>query len=84
MKYFATCGSQIVQLSNVWHSGAMSIKASEFIGTCPVCGQKHQATRKVQYKAFPSRHQCGPRCINAHGHLCECACGGKNHGRAAA
>lgn len=24
--------------------------------------------------------ECGPKCTGATGHVCECACGGKNHG----
>ena len=27
-------------------------------------------------------HKCDPRCVNAIGPLCECSCGGKNHGGA--
>jgi len=39
--------------------------------------------RKVEYKSFPSKHECDARCMNATGRImkCECSCGGKNHGR---
>lgn len=39
--------------------------------------------RSVEFKSFPSRHECDARCMNATGLImkCECACGGKNHGR---
>jgi hypothetical protein len=39
--------------------------------------------RNVEYKSNPSRHECDSRCMNATGRImkCECACGGKNHGR---
>lgn len=42
-----------------------------------------QAERVVEYKSNPSRHECDARCLNATGRVmkCECACGGKNHGR---
>ena len=42
-------------------------------------------TRKVEMKSSPSRHDCDARCMNASGWdmACECACGGKNHGRGA-
>lgn len=42
-----------------------------------------QADRVVEYKRNPSRHECDARCLNATGRVmkCECACGGKNHGR---
>jgi hypothetical protein len=48
-------------------------------------GDHVQAERVVAYKARPSRHECDARCMNATGRVmkCECACGGKNHGRAA-
>lgn len=41
--------------------------------------------RTVNYKARPSRHECDARCMNATGRTmnCECACGGRNHGRGA-
>ena len=25
-------------------------------------------------------HKCGARCLASKGHVCECSCGGKNHG----
>jgi hypothetical protein len=40
-----------------------------------------KANRKIDYKAFPSRHECDGRCMFAKGGNCECACGGKNHGK---
>jgi len=43
------------------------------------------ADRMVEYKSRPSLHECDARCMNATGRVmkCECACGGRNHGRAA-
>lgn len=40
-------------------------------------------TRSVQMKANPSQHECDSRCMNANGRTmnCECACGGRNHGK---
>lgn len=48
-------------------------------------GHKVRITRVVELKANPSRHECDDRCMNATGRVmkCECACGGKNHGRGA-
>ncbi len=42
-----------------------------------------RATRVVQFKSNPSRHECDARCMNATGRTmqCECSCGGKNHGK---
>ena len=38
-------------------------------------------TRKIEYKAFPSKHECNAKCLNGkHNGTCECQCGGKNHG----
>lgn len=46
--------------------------------------QGHTAVeRTVEYKSNPSRHECDSRCTHATGRTmkCECACGGKNHGK---
>ena len=38
-------------------------------------------TRKIEYKSFPSKHECNTKCLNGkHNGVCECKCGGKNHG----
>lgn len=38
-------------------------------------------TRKIEFKAFPSRHECNSKCLNGKVNgTCECQCGGKNHG----
>lgn len=81
-KYFAACGHSQVELFSVQHSGFGSLAASEFTGKCPMCGQRHQVSRVIQYKAKPSRHICDARCMGAQGktQTCECSCGGKNHG----
>lgn len=49
-------------------------------------GEWIKITRAVTYKSSPSRHECDARCMNATGRTmqCECACGGKNHGKGAA
>lgn len=40
-------------------------------------------TRVIELKSNPSKHECDERCLNATGRVmkCECACGGRNHGR---
>lgn len=80
-KYFTTHRGQVVELTNVFHDGHISTKAAHFIGRTPD-GTKVQAERAIQRKSFPSNHKCDARCLNATGFLCECACGGKNHGAA--
>lgn len=83
-KYFVECGGETVELTQVYHDGHCSSKAHHFTGTC-VCGQKHSATRVIEYKSRPSKHECNAKCMGAHGRsmVCECKCGGKNHGKAA-
>jgi len=29
-----------------------------------------------------SEHKCDARCMNSRGHVCDCSCGGANHGKA--
>lgn len=39
-------------------------------------------TRKIEYKANPSLHACNAKCMNGKCNgVCECRCGGQNHGR---
>lgn len=79
-KYFTTCGAEQVELHNVWHSGQTS-RPNSFTGTCPACGQKHQAQRTIEMKRNPSRHECSAKCMSGSARgACECRCGGKNHG----
>lgn len=44
------------------------------------CGQ--QMTAKV-LKGITTDHVCSAKCMGSKGHVCECSCGGKNHGKAA-
>lgn len=39
-------------------------------------------TRRIDYKAQPSLHECNAKCLNGKATgSCECRCGGRNHGR---
>ena len=78
-KYFATFQGQVIELSKVGHDGHVSTKAAHFIGRA-ADGTKLRAERKIERKSNPSNHKCDARCLNATGFLCECSCGGKNHG----
>lgn len=31
---------------------------------------------------FSAKHECSAKCLSSHGFVCECSCGGKNHGAA--
>lgn len=83
MKYFADLNGETVEIVRPWHDGSLFTSANHFKGL--VNGVTVTATRVVEYKANASKHECDDRCINATGRTmkCECACGGKNHGRGA-
>ncbi len=49
-------------------------------GTCPRCGLKHYAERKIYRPRGAKDHKCDGRCLAAKGPNCECSCRGKNHG----
>ena len=51
-----------------------------FVGYRPGTRETLPVTRTIEYKSFPSKHACDARCMNARGRICECSCGGKNHG----
>jgi len=45
-------------------------------------GGWHPVTRKIEYYARPSLHECDARCMSGSCNgVCECRCGGKNHGK---
>lgn len=80
-KYFSECSGQAVELSNIQHDGHVSAAPKHFSGKCEACGERHAASRAIQYKAQPSRHECNAKCMNGSMRgVCECGCGGKNHG----
>lgn len=86
IRYFAEHNGETVQLANVWMNvGAPRLTAECFKGRAPD-GTILTAQRMVEFKRQPSRHECDSRCLNATGRVmkCECACGGKNHGKGAA
>jgi len=75
LRYFT--GDQ--QLSSIQHDGSIYTSAKHFTGLT-TDGRRVQVERAIERKSNPSNHKCGPRCLNATGFLCECSCGGKNHG----
>lgn len=53
---------------------------------CQACGVRPDGGHvsiemKLLRGRFSEKHQCAAKCMNAHGHVCECSCGGANHGR---
>ena len=47
---------------------------------CPSCGCDSVDGKPIKGTYFPA-HKCDARCTNARGHICECECGGVNHGK---
>lgn len=83
MKYFSG-GDELsgVFLRDGEFFGHVSVSDLYFVEGKGWQGHK-RADRVIEYKSTPSRHECDARCLNATGRImkCECACGGKNHGR---
>jgi len=81
IRYYARHNGEIVKLTNIAHEGEKVGGRWRyfFTGKTPD-GTRIRADRAIEYKRNPSKHECGPRCMEARGHLCECSCGGRNHG----
>jgi hypothetical protein len=66
--------------------GGTKSKANYFDGYQRLCGvsadgQMLPVERAITYKRFPSRHVCSAKCMGGKiNGVCECSCGGKNHG----
>lgn len=84
IKYYADINGDAFELSRVGHDGHVSAGISHFSGVLPT-GERVTATRRVEYKSNPSKHECNAKCMGASGKSMkrECSCGGKNHGVAA-
>lgn len=88
-RYFADINGTTTELKMVFHDGGKAFGTPvDFTPTFDRVAQKWNrgevlATRVIQYKSNPSKHECDARCLNAVGKVmrCECSCGGKNHGR---
>lgn len=52
--------------------------ASDYISLPCSCGKGTLLGRKVQ--GFVTEQACNVKCTSAVGHICECSCGGENHG----
>ncbi len=82
LRYFADTAAGVVEFSRVDNRN-QSLKMNDCWGYAN--GEWIKVNRVVAYKANPSKHECDDRCFNATGRTmkCECACGGKNHGKGA-
>lgn len=47
---------------------------------CRMCGRPKYAKRVMG--KISTKHECNAKCLESKGFLCECSCGGKNHGAA--
>lgn len=82
IKYFADTATGSLE----WIDGQGGVDyrtRNDIRGFDRASGEWVKITRTVEMKSSPSRHHCDDRCMNATGRTmkCECACGGKNHGR---
>jgi len=52
---------------------------TQFYARCP---NRHMPFKLYRMEGTVTDFQCDARCENAKGHVCECSCGGMNHGKA--
>jgi hypothetical protein len=62
--------------------GQTTIGSQPPASPCRTC-RRPTAGRTVEGTYSPTR-RCDDRCLYARGHVCECSCGGRNHGRGCA
>lgn len=74
----AWCG-KFVSGSSLFYSPPMGTNVFELEYPCD-CGGS--ARLKSVFGKVVADKKCDGRCMGATGHVCECACGGKNHGAA--
>ncbi|WP_420213367.1 hypothetical protein ACN8ZM_39800 (plasmid) [Burkholderia aenigmatica] len=100
MRYFSDWNGETVLLKGITtmlntefmqrFPGVKGIRSdgySKYVGWADNDSGLHQwlpVTRRIDYKSYPSRHECNAKCLNGKFNgACECRCGGKNHGRGA-
>ncbi len=96
LKYFADFGGETIELEHPhglenakFATAFPGLKGRRYDSFMMMVGYRAgtrevlPVTRAINYKAFPSKHVCDARCMNASGRTmnCECSCGGKNHGK---
>lgn len=55
------------------------VGAGPSYGHCPKCESNRISGQTIQGRKNDT--PCDHRCTSAKGHLCECSCGGENHGK---
>lgn len=96
LKYYSDIGNEVVELKNIHQidnakfarqfPGIQGLRADGYtkLAGYPVDGTGGvlPVTRRIEFKTFPSRHECNSKCLTGKSTgTCECQCGGKNHGR---
>jgi hypothetical protein len=62
-------------------SGVLRNMVGDYIVGIEQDGTARPINRAITYKANPSKHECNHKCMSGHKNgVCECSCGGKNHG----
>ncbi len=75
-----SAGSKVVEAANlatwrwVWGNQGYARPLVAFCARCCEPVKSQTMTVKV------TKHKCGARCMSSTGHVCECSCGGQNHG----
>jgi len=72
IQYYSTSGHKL---------RGVAIRDGKLTGHDSSC-HEHEVGRTVEWNSEGSRHKCNSSCQHAIGKDCECACGGRNHGRA--
>lgn len=82
--FFAHLAKDYARLTGSPYAGEKLVRNAHLFacGYCPLCDGVHATVRKVEYSSNPSNHLCNAACMFARGPLCECSCGGLNHGGA--
>jgi len=60
------------------HGGSPMFGASRSLPNLFCCGRR--VVQTFVRGTMKPEHKCDGRCLASHGPVCECACGGKNHG----
>lgn len=88
-RYIATCkackthmSTEARDLNTVGEQLGALVRSDRFFWAIPCrsCGQERKA-RLVRGTYNPA-HKCNAKCLASHGHVCDCSCGGRNHGTA--
>lgn len=92
IKYFGDIGGEALALRSIHGMGNKEfrarwpgVKGMRSDGYEMLVGHSDSGvqpvTRKIEYKSRPSLHTCNAKCLNGkHNGVCECQCGGRNHG----